>query len=70
MEWEVFHRYNELVKQSKAKQLACPDCGGNLVTKADEKTNPMLYCFACDTNIRPGLDVYGQIRSVVSEFYV
>lgn len=70
MEWQVFHRYNELVKEGKAKQLTCPDCQGNLVTKADKNDNPMLHCFACDTNIRLGLDAYGQIRAVVSEFYV
>lgn len=70
MEWSVFHNYRRLAQEGKAKFLRCPDCDGILVTQPDKKADPILWCIHCDTKILPGLDMYEQIKAVVSEHYV
>lgn len=67
MEWSIFHEYRHLSAQGKVKPLTCPDCDNDLITVLSDNDEPALWCFFCDTLIRPGLDVYDQIRAVVRE---
>lgn len=70
MEWSYFHSYRKLAENGKVKFLQCPDCSATLVTMGDEDNNPVLWCSHCDSTIRPGLDLYDQIRAVVREHNV
>jgi RNase P subunit RPR2 len=69
MEWSIFHNYRRLVKANKAKPLLCPNCNSELVTQPDKNAEPMLWCMECNNRLIPGLDLYDQIRAVVSEHY-
>ena len=68
--WITYHRYRHLVEQGKAKPLLCPDCDTELITQPDDNADPILWCHQCDHVIKPGLDVYHQIRAVVNEHYM
>ncbi|XAO35212.1 hypothetical protein SEA_FRANCOB_12 [Streptomyces phage Francob] len=67
MEWYLFHEYRRLADKGKAKHLVCPDCNNKLTTVLGTDDEPRLWCVQCDTIIKPGLDVYDQIRAVVKE---
>ena len=70
MEWSIFHSYRRLAEEGKVKLIQCPDCQGNLTTRLGEDDNPLLWCSKCDVKIRPGLDIYDQIKAVVREHNV
>jgi len=70
MEWKYFHRYNDLAHEGRVKFLSCPDCSTNLVSQMDNNADPVLWCCVCDVIIRPGLDLYDQIRAVVREHHL
>jgi len=65
--WEYVHAYRNLAEEGKVRFLSCPDCNENLISRIDEDEEPMFWCPICDTTIRPGLDMYDQIRAVVNE---
>jgi hypothetical protein len=67
MEWKYFHAYRNLAEDGKVKFLQCPDCSSTLVTQPGPNEEPQLWCYTCDSAIKPGLDVYDQIRAVVKE---
>lgn len=70
MEFQVFHKYNRLVRRGLAEPLLCPNDDNRLVVAIGEDDEPMLHCYFCDTNIKPGLRLYERIRAIVSEYYV
>lgn len=70
MEWHYFHEYRRLSEEGKVKHLSCPDCNNKLTTVLGTGDEPVLWCAVCDTLIKPGLDVYDQIRAVVKEHNV
>lgn len=70
MEWYYFHAYNHLASEGKVKPLSCPNCDTKLATVLGDNDEPALWCRICDTLIKPGLDVYDQIRAVVKEHNV
>jgi hypothetical protein len=74
--WKLIHTYNILVADGKAKALLCPDSQDKLIVIIDPLVDlnvnepvPALRCFGCDTILRPGLDLWQQIRAVVAEHY-
>ena len=70
--WTIWHRFNRLVKEEKARPILCPDCETVLFTrvKGEVDDTPFLWCHVCDTFLSPGLDVYSRVRAVVSEHYL
>lgn len=70
--WTVWHRFNSLIKADKVNPIKCPDCDIRMITrvKGTIDDEPYLWCYQCDTFIKPGLDVYDRVRAVVSEHYI
>ena len=66
MDFLVFHKYQRAVDEGRAEQLSCPDDGERLHTRmldpnADEP-EPILYCYACNKRILPGLQLEDRLR--------
>lgn len=68
----IVHTYNNLVEEGKAAPLLCPDDNIQLISMIDADTDsedPVMWCTACDTKFRFGLDTWKQIEAVVKEHY-
>lgn len=68
--WELFHKYRRLVEEGKAKPLICPDDTATLISRIGPDDEPVLWCHACLSSIRPGAYILQQVRAVVSEHFV
>lgn len=69
MEFQIFHRYNRLVRRGQAKPLTCPHCESVYTLRTTEDAEPVLQCLTCDSLVQPGLALYQNIKAVVKEFY-
>lgn len=67
--FELFHKYNKLVRRQLARPLICQKCEGFLVTQQDKNGDLVLKCYACNSVISPGLGMIGNIRAVVKEHF-
>lgn len=67
MDFQVFHDYQRLVRRRQAQPIRCPDCEHHLGL-IDLNNEPAFQCYWCGTTVRPGLDVYDQIRAAVDGF--
>lgn len=69
MDFKPFHQHMRLSYVGKVEPLVCPDDGERLgVMCADpyaEELEPMLHCFACGSNIRPGLDLFQKVVKAI-----
>ena len=65
-EFQLFHAYNRLVREDKAKALLC-SCGTPYVTGvvSDEL---VLWCYTCDTKTRPGVNTLARVKGTVEEW--
>lgn len=68
--WQVIHKYMRLVAENRALPLMCPECEERLRLRMGPGDRPMLWCMTCDAKYVPGMDVWDQIRAVVSEWHV
>lgn len=68
MEFQVFHRYNRLVRRGLAKPLTHA-CGQVYVTGFGVDDEPVLKCLYCDSVTVPGQRLYDDIRAVVKEHF-
>lgn len=68
--WLTLHRYNRLVQEGQARPFLCPDCNNGLTFVPDTDDEPVLYCAWDDRGFTPGTMFWGDVRSVVSEFYL
>ena len=70
MDYSVFHRYNTLARDGKAKTLICKYCQDPLVLSIGDDDEPVLKCFSCNITTVPGLVFYENIKSQVEEWNV
>lgn len=70
LDYQVFHKYMYLVKDGHAKELTCRHDGYPLTLVLGPDDGPALRCFMCQTLTLPGLDMYAQIRAVVTEWFM
>lgn len=68
--WMLVHRYQRLVRLGDARPFTCPDCQQELVFLPDIEDEPVLWCAYEDHGYTPGLQFWGDVRAVVSEFYL
>lgn len=66
--FNLFHKYNRLVRRQMVKPLEC-HCGGNLITSLGPEDELVLICYACDTEIVPGESRIADVRAVVKEHF-
>lgn len=69
MDFQVFHKYNRLVRRGACKPLTCRHCGNELTLRVGTDDEPELMCFFCNVLTKPGLKMYSDIRSVVKEHF-
>lgn len=67
--FDMFHKYNRLVRRNLVKPLTCPSCGTAYVTGLGPEDELVLLCVVCDTKTSPGEDTIGRVRAVVSEHF-
>lgn len=68
--WYYIHNYRRLAQEGKVQPLSCPDDGTPLTSRIDVDDEPRLQCLTCFKIIRPGLDMWQQIKAVVDEHYI
>lgn len=68
--WLLIHRYRQLVRDGQARPFTCPNCGQELTTVPDKDDEPVLWCTYDDEGYTPGVQFWGDVRAVVSEFYL
>lgn len=69
-EFELFHKYNKLVRRNLVKPLTCKSCGFELVTGNDAEGEFLLRCFTCASHTYPGANTVGNVRAVVTEHFI
>ena len=66
MSFQDFHRYQRAVDEGLVEQLSCPNDGERMYTMAwdtsQEEWEPALYCWTCETKIKPGLHILEQVQ--------
>lgn len=67
--WNLFHRYNRLVRRQLVQPLKC-DCGEVFVTTLGRDDKLILACFGCATETTPGVQIIDRVRAVVKEHFV
>lgn len=69
--WKTLHTYEVLANNGKAAPILCPEDKVALKTRAKGKNlvDPYLWCSACGSYNKPGLDLITKIRNVVKEHY-
>lgn len=65
MDFQIFHRYNKLVRRGVAKPLT-HHCGQEY-TIMNGSGEPVLRCWYCNTLTEPGKTLYDGIVAVVKE---
>lgn len=70
MEFQVFHRYNRLVRRGIAAPLVCQYCGEPLSLELGENDGPVLRCYLCNVLTFPGKNLYDRVKAIVSEHFV
>lgn len=68
--FQLFHRYNKLVRRELVKPLNCKTCDSTLVTGVSDKDELLLKCYTCDSSIVPGLTLLSQVNAVVKEHFI
>lgn len=66
--FDLFHKYNKLVRRQMVKPLAC-SCGTPLITTLGPADDLTLHCVACDTYTVPGVTTIDNVRAVVKEHF-
>lgn len=70
MSFQVFHKYNRLVRRGQAAPLACGRCNQELVLRLGPEDQPALDCMFCNSRILPGMAMYDGILAQVQEFFI
>jgi hypothetical protein len=68
--FDMFHKYNRLVRRGLVKPLACTRCGNPVVTSLTNEDALVLVCFTCDSEVKPGKDTIANVGAVVGEHFV
>lgn len=67
--FQLFHRYNKLVRRGLVKPLTCPSCDGQYSYGYGEDDILVLNCYRCGSSKSPGVDTLGNVRAVVMEHF-
>lgn len=67
--FNLFHRYNKLVRRGMTKPLQCKHCGEGLYTSLGEDDVLVLICYGCDSETLPGIGQIDGVRAVVKEHF-
>lgn len=65
MDFQIFHRYNKLVRRGLTKPINC-NCGHEYALMNDDG-EPALRCWYCNTLTHPGKGLYDELVAVVNE---
>jgi hypothetical protein len=68
-EFKIFHDYNKLVRRGAAEPLTCEACHTTYVVSIGANDEPILKCFVCNTQVRPGLRVKSEMRRIIDEYF-
>lgn len=66
-EWILYNTYRRLVTEGKARAIRCPECTTEFTGARDKDLEFIMRCYGCGFVFEPGLDMWSQIRAVVSE---
>jgi hypothetical protein len=69
MDFQVFHRYNKLVRRDLADPLLCTVCDSEYIVALGAFDEPVLKCLTCRSTIYPGLTTYDDLRAAVSQYF-
>ncbi len=67
--FQLFHRYNKLVRRGLVQPLMCKTCAVPYVTAVDKNDELVLKCFSCSSVVTPGIGTIGNVRAVVMEHF-
>lgn len=67
--FDLFHKYNRLVRREMAKPLMCWRCRAGLVTSLDKNDELVLICYLCGAEVAPGTALIDQVRKTVVSYY-
>lgn len=67
--FNLFHRYNKLVRRDLARPLK-HTCGSGYITAMGEDEELVLRCLSCGTDTVPGIGTIGRVRAVVKEHFL
>lgn len=70
MSFQVFHKYNRLVRRGQAAPLACGRCNQQLVVRLGPEDQPALDCTTCNSRTLPGMAIYDRVLAQVQEFFI
>jgi hypothetical protein len=68
--WALVHAYRRLAEDGHVSPIMCPRRDAAMVTLIDTAVdidNPVYWCPACDTYMRPGVDLWDQIEAAVND---
>lgn len=68
--WLLIHRYQHLTRLGLARPFLCPECENNLTFLPDTEDEPVMWCPYDDSGYVPGAMFWGDVNSVVTEYYV
>lgn len=68
--FDLFHKYNRLVRRSLVKPVSCTTCNGTLTTSLGKDDELVLVCYSCDYELVPGTALIDEIRAIVKEHFV
>jgi len=68
--WLLLHRYEHLTRLGQARSFLCPECENRLKFLPDAQDEPVLWCPYDDNGYTPGLQFWGDVYAVVTEFYL
>jgi hypothetical protein len=69
--WKILNQHRSLVNEGKALPVPCPDCKNPVVFMIDKDDDPMMWCpWGDDITLRPGLQFWDDMQSIIKEHYV
>lgn len=68
--WTLLHRYQHLTRLGLARAFLCPECEHEVKFLPDNNDEPVLWCPWDDNAFVPGAMFWGDVNSVVTEYYV
>ena len=67
--FSLFHAYNRLVEEGKAKPLMCLYDAREYVV-SHRNGDLRLVCYTCSSSITPGINMISNIKAVVKEHHL
>jgi hypothetical protein len=69
MDFQLFHKYNKLVRRNLVEPLTCNHCDTEYVIQIGAFDEPVLRCLPCATIVYPGIRAYEEMKAVVNHYF-